>query len=324
MALWIAAACECLLVVVAGTSAVAVAAATLVTASATAIALWGLGTRPRTMAARGRGELWEAPDSAVELSVITPTFNGEAAVPTCLDDIATALGEAGVSHEVILVSDGSTDRTLDAARPYESRGVRVLHYERNRGKGYALRAGLARATGLYVAFIDSDGDLDPRDLVKFLALVRLYDADVVLGSKRHPMSQVEYPPARRLMSWVYHKLVRLTFGLRVRDTQTGVKLIRREALAEVLPRLQEDRFALDLELLVALRQARYRRILEAPVTIRYRFTSTVSWRSVLGIIRDTTAIWCRCYLRGDYEPAQRDARSDPAPYVFPVTTAAEA
>jgi glycosyltransferase involved in cell wall biosynthesis len=178
----------------------------------------------------------------------------------------------------------------------------VLHYERNQGKGYALRTGLARSNGRFVAFIDSDGELDPSDLVRFLTLMRMYRADIVVGSKRHPLSDVSYPWTRRVMSIGYHRIVRLLFGIRVVDTQTGIKLVRREALAEVLPRLVEKRYAFDLELIVALRRAGHRRMLEAPVTIRHEFSSTISGRAVLGVARDTLAVWYRCYVLRQYDP----------------------
>ena len=87
-----------------------------------------------------------------------------------------------------------------------SEGLRVLHYPDRMGKGHALRVGLNEARGRYVAFMDGDGDIDPEGLRPFLTLMELYDPDIVLGSKRHPLSEVTYPPIRRAMSWTYHKL----------------------------------------------------------------------------------------------------------------------
>src|SRR6266498_916426 len=126
--------------------------------------------------------------------------------------------------------------------------------------------------------------------------MRLYQADMVIGSKRHSLSEVSYPWPRRVMSWGYHVLVRILFGLKVTDTQTGLKLVRRDVLAAVLPRLVEKRFAFDLELLVAARRLGFRRVLEAPINLNYQFTSTISPRAVNGILIDTAAIWYRRYL----------------------------
>jgi glycosyltransferase involved in cell wall biosynthesis len=214
------------------------------------------------------------------------------------------LDEAHISHEVILVSDGSTDGTPEVARANGNDALRVIHYERNRGKGFALHTGLSHARGTYVAFIDSDGDLDPRELCRFLQLMQIYDAEMVIGSKRHALSDVSYPWQRRIMSWTYHKLVRVLFGVKASDTQTGIKLVRRDVLAAVLPRLVEKRFAFDLELLVAARRLGFRRLLEAPVTLNFHFTSTISPRAIKGIMLDTAAIWYRRYLLHWYDQPQ--------------------
>jgi hypothetical protein len=130
--------------------------------------------------------------------------------------------------------------------------------------------------------------------------MELYQPDVVLGSKRHPMSHVSYPLNRKIMSWTYHKLTRLLFRVNVRDTQTGLKMIRREVLAAVLPLMLEKRFAFDLELLVVARLLGYTRIFEAPVRIDYRFDSHIGIRQVLQIVIDTLAIFYRRYILGTY------------------------
>jgi len=167
------------------------------------------------------------------------------------------------------------------------------------GKGKAVRAGLARGRGRYLGFIDGDGDVPPELLAEFVEVVQQRHPDVVLGSKRHPDSQVVYPVARRLYSWGYQQLVRTLFHLDVRDTQAGIKLVRREVLADVLPLMVEQGYAFDLEMLVIARRLGHRDLVEAPVRIGIRFSSTVSRRVVVGMLRDTFAIWWR--LRsGDY------------------------
>jgi hypothetical protein len=101
--------------------------------------------------------------------------------------------------------------------------------------------------------------------------------------------------------------VRLGFRLNIKDTQTGIKLIRRDVLAAVLPRMVEKRFAFDLELFVIARRLGYKRFLEAPIRLRHQFTSTVSWRSVYRSLLDTMAIWYRLrvlhFYDGDQAPA---------------------
>jgi hypothetical protein len=102
------------------------------------------------------------------------------------------------------------------------------------------------------------------------------------------------------MSWVYHKMTRALFLVNVRDTQTGFKLIRRDVLSAVLPRMLEKRYAFDLELLVVARQLGFDRIFEAPVRIDYRFSSQVVPTTALRILVDTIAIFYRRYILNTY------------------------
>jgi hypothetical protein len=245
------------------------------------------------------GEAVARPVNGIELSIIVPCHN---AGPGLRDFLARLEGELSVvgSYEIVVVSDGSTDETLVIARELASPTLRVVHYPERSGKGHALRVGLSRAQGHYVGFIDSDGDIDPQAIGPFLSLMRLYEPDIVLGSKRHPMSQVAYPGLRRVMSWVYHKLTRLLFRVNVRDTQTGLKVIRREVLAAVLPRMFEKRYAWDLELLVVARMLGFTKVFEAPVRIEYRFSSQVNPNAAFRITLDSVAIFYRRFILNSY------------------------
>lgn len=257
--------------------------------------------RPEHMSA-GRATGLRGP-ADLELSVVVPCYNAGSGLRDVLERLLRQLAEPQ-TFEIIVVSDGSTDETGDVARALASEGVRVIEHPVREGKGHALRLGLQEARGRYVAFCDADGDISPDALQPFVALMRLYEPDVVIGSKRHPLSDVYYPPLRRLLSWTYHKLVRVLFRVNVRDTQTGFKLIRRDVLVDVLPRLLEKRYAFDLEFLVVARSLGYGRVFEAPVKIEYRFASKVDLRETIGIGLDTLAIFYRHYILNTYR--QRD------------------
>jgi len=248
-------------------------------------------------------------DADLDLTVVVPYYNpGRLLVPT-VERILEVLDRSGTSYEVIAVSDGSTDgsdRELDELARAKPRVSNVV-LARNQGKGAALRVGLARGRGRYLGFIDADGDLDPVLLESFQAMVRLYEPDIILGSKRHPLSEVEYPLLRRVYSWGYQQVVHLGFRLNIRDTQTGIKLVRRDVLAAVLPRMVEKRFAFDLELFVIARRLGYKRFLEAPIRLRHQFTSTVSWKAVYRALLDTMAIWYRLRVLHFYDGEQGPA-----------------
>jgi hypothetical protein len=241
----------------------------------------------------------------LDLSIVLPCHNSGDTISELLAELLNQTAALGAySFEIIVVSDGSSDDTVTRARAFEPT-VRVIERARRQGKGSALRVGLSETLGRYIVYMDSDGDISPDALGPFLALMELYGPDIILGSKRHPMSVVSYPPLRRLMSWTYHHVTRVLFGVKVRDTQTGLKMIRREVLDAVLPRVLEKRYAFDLEFLVVARLLGFTRTFEAPITLSYRFTSGVNARQTLFIIIDTLAIAYRRYILGTYHRSGR-------------------
>jgi glycosyltransferase involved in cell wall biosynthesis len=230
-----------------------------------------------------------------------PFYNPGSRLGGHVAEVVRVLEGAGVSFEVLAVSDGSTDHSEDQLKEISPERLTVVRLTENRGKGTALRAGLSLGRGEYLGFIDADGDLPASLLLNCLDLIAQEHPDIIFGSKRHPRSEVIYPPMRRLYSWGYQQLNRVLFHLPIRDTQTGVKVIRRDVLASVLPRMVEKRFAFDLELFVVARQQGFRNFVEMPVVIGQRYTSTVSLRSVQDLLQDTAAIFYRLRILRFYE-----------------------
>jgi len=229
----------------------------------------------------------------VELSVVIPAYREGKRIYKNVTHLLGELDKLNVSYEVVVVSDGNTDNTVREARRVKSPHVRVFHYPMNVGKGFALSLGVEQSLGDLVTFIDADMELDPANIGTFIDVMQTSDCDAVIGSKRHPESKVSYPALRRLQSAVYQLLVRCLFNLNVRDTQTGLKLFRRQVLQETMPLLAIKRFAFDLELLVVASQLGYRKICEAPITLDYRFESTVNVAAAWHVLWDTCAIFYR-------------------------------
>ena len=249
-----------------------------------------------------RRESGRLPAAELDLTVVMPFFNPGPRLGATVRDVVAVLRSTGATFEVLAVSDGSTDGSEATLPDDEDSGVQLVVLPEHAGKGQAVRAGLARGRGRYLGFIDADGDVPPDLLADFVAIAKVQQPDGVLGSKRHPGSEVVYPLARRVYSWGYQQLVRLLFHLKVRDTQAGIKLVRRDVLEAVLPWMVEQGFVFDLELLVLARRHGYENFVEAPVRILRRFTSTVSARAVVEMLRDTFAIWWRLHVRNDYGP----------------------
>lgn len=233
------------------------------------------------------------------LSVIMPMYNSK--------DIATNIKEAikkldmvGYDYEIVLVDDGSTEKCFDQAKGIKSKKLKVVGYKINKGKGNAIKYGFGFCSGEYIAFVDSGRDIDPSQLSNFIRIMHDNDADIVVGSKRHQDSKVHYPLMRQFMSKVYQIVNYFLFRLNVKDTQVGLKIFKKSILDKVMPKIAVKKFAFDLELLVIARKLNAK-IIEAPVRIRYKFGSTINFKSVFWILWDTAAIFYRDKVLNYYE-----------------------
>jgi dolichol-phosphate mannosyltransferase len=196
------------------------------------------------------------------LSIVIPAYNEERYIGTLLDRIAAVdLSPLGLAKEIIVVDDCSRDRTAEIVSSVRS--VRLQRLERNSGKGRAVRAGIAQATGDYLIIQDADLEYDPRDYVAMLEELTTGRADVVYGSRylgrgRYPHQGLAAYIGGRSLSAVGY----LFTGRYLTDTVTALKLFHRADIA-ALP-LETSGFELDHEI-TARMLARGRRIVEVPI-----------------------------------------------------------
>lgn len=240
----------------------------------------------------------------VKLSVIIPAYKEEKNIGATIKNVAEELIKLPYQSEVIVVVDGSPDKTeekaLAAAKDYPF--VKIRSYSPNRGKGYALTYGVRHAHGELVTFFDAGGDYHPDHIDRFVKLLEIFDADLVVGSKLHPASKVSYPFFRRLMSGSYRLLNRILFNIDVRDTQTGLKVAKTKVLDNILPRVIVKQYAFDLELLVLAKKLGYRRIFEAPVNLDFNaVASGIRAKTIWRMILDTLGIWYRLRITRYYD-----------------------
>lgn len=249
--------------------------------------------------------LWMPANREIDISVVMPAYNPGDALRPAVDRCVSVMRENGIGFELIVVSDGSTDgsmATLEGAGPE----VKIVELPQNRGKGGALHAGFTRARGSWVGFVDSDGDIDPAHLVEYLRIGQQTGADMVYANKRHGGSISASSPIRKVVSFGFSTFVGTLFGLGVNDTQTGCKLMRREVMADVLPRLRETRFAFDLELFVAASTAGYTTAVAAPVELKERMAgSTVTKSTITRTLKDALTVLARRESTATYASALR-------------------
>lgn len=234
----------------------------------------------------------------MKLSVIIPAYKQARTIRKDLAYIQHVLQHLRYDYEMIVVVDGKLDRTWEEAEAFRDNAlqkskIKITGYEKNQGKGHAVRFGMQKATGEYVAFIDAGRDLNPNGLSMLLEHMEWYKADIIVGSKRHPASKISYPPLRRIYSLGYQILVKLLFGLKIRDTQTGMKIFRKEVLDTIMPRLLIKRFAFDIEMLAVANYCGFKKIYEAPITLEYNFSSSINKTVVWNMLWDTAAVFYR-------------------------------
>ncbi|MBA7628099.1 Undecaprenyl-phosphate mannosyltransferase [subsurface metagenome] len=233
-----------------------------------------------------------------KLSILVPAHNEGPHIYGNIREIQRVFDEIGCQYELIIIDDGSKDETYENARKAAKgyNNIMVKRMRKNRGKGRALKYGFRFAKGDLVAFLDADLDLHPDQIQNLFKIMNEEKADVVIGSKRHPESKLKYPWHRKIISNVYFFLIKIIFGLPLRDTQTGIKLFKYEVLKKIFPKVLIKRFAFDLELLVNTHHLGYK-IAEAPITLNYqRFMGRIGLRTIYHTWWDTMAIFYRMYI----------------------------
>lgn len=246
----------------------------------------------------------------MRLSIIIPAYNEEENIKKSLHSVITALAGSWVDWEIIVWDDGSQDKTTSNALAFENFYCQVKVYGTtyNQGKGNALVRAFSKVNPQsdYVLFMDADLELQSGHLNYFLEEAR-NDVDIVMSSKFHPHSFVNYPFYRRFLSWGYYQLIRLLFGLPCRDTQTGLKMFKYQILAQIIPKIAVKTYAYDIEILALAHQAGYT-IKEIPVVILSHKTvllyhgkrGRIKLIDILKMAYDTFCIWYRI-KKGRYE-----------------------
>lgn len=193
------------------------------------------------------------------LSVIIPAYNEEPRLVSTLERIDEYLRARDYDYELIVASDGSRDGTVRVARRWQPPGslLTVIDRKENRGKGYTVREGAARARGEYILFSDADLSTPIEELEKFLPLFS-DGSEIVIGSRSMKGSDVvvHQPFYREMMGRVFNRMVQILAVPGIVDTQCGFKCFTRKAVEAIFPRCLIDGFAFDVEILFLARKLR--------------------------------------------------------------------
>lgn len=246
------------------------------------------------------------------VSILVPVYNMEKNIERNINILTEKISPFISNFEIIISDDGSEDNSKNAIEKIcnENKNIIGVYSKENHGKGNALKRACEIANGKYIIFCDGDMEIDPSQLENFFDIMRKENADIVIGSKRHKNSVVNYSNVRKLISFVYFMFVKIFFHLPIQDTQTGLKLFKREAIINVFPRILVKAFAYDLEVLVAC-NSNGKKIASAPVIVNpnrhFGFIKlSVLWKTFI----DTLAIFYRLNIVKFYKDLFEELKSD--------------
>lgn len=230
-----------------------------------------------------------------KVSILVPVYNIENKIKDNILYLKKSVSSFLLDYEIVLSDDGSKDNTLSKLIELEKEhdNIIVVYSEINQGKGHALKRASEKASGEYIVFCDGDMEIEPRHIELFFEIMQKENADVVIGSKRHKDSKVNYSLIRKVISFIYFMFVKIFFNLPIKDTQTGLKLFKRSAIINVFQRILVKAFAYDLEVLVAC-NLNNKKIVSAPVIVNpNRNFGFIPLKVLFSTFIDTIAIFYR-------------------------------
>lgn len=239
------------------------------------------------------------------LSLVIPAYNEGRHIYDNLLTVCGTVEKFCDTFELIPVNDGSKDNTgaeIIRASETDSR-IHPVSYETNRGKGGAIIEGVSHAQYPLIGFLDADLDLSPSHFEDFLLTLNNTGCDIVIGSKMHKESKLEYPMARRIFSLCYYLMLKVLFGLKIKDTQTGVKLYRSDLIKDIAPQLKTKGFAFDIEIL-ALAASMGAKIVERPITLEFTRANSfgrIKFKDIWKMFTDTVSIWWNLRIKHRYK-----------------------
>lgn len=228
------------------------------------------------------------------LSVIIPAYNEERRLPKTLEEIDKYLSRQGYDYEILVINDGSKDRTVEIAKNLapKIKNLTVTGYEQNRGKGFAVRFGMLEAKGDYRLFTDADNSTSINQIEKMWPEFEK-GFDIVIGS-RDVKGAVLNPPQPWIRQIIlgegfklYRKIIIDLWG--IEDTQCGFKCFKKSAAENIFPKCKIDRFAFDPEILI-IGKSSGEKIKEIPVYWKNDLESKVKLKSMFSMALDLLKI----------------------------------
>jgi glycosyltransferase involved in cell wall biosynthesis len=211
----------------------------------------------------------------MKISLIIPAYNEARRIGDTLNDYYNAFRDELVDFEIIVEMDGCTDNTGEIVKEYGKgfANIRTIESEQRLGKGGGIKKGFLTAKGEIIGFTDADNSTQTKEFIKLIRALELNGADIVVGNRYSGVNSI--PLVRKVFSRGFNLLVKLLFGLHMRDTQCGAKAFRRGAVKELLSHLVIDDFTFDVNFLYAAKKQGFT-IKEVDIEWEYREGSKVN------------------------------------------------
>ncbi len=239
------------------------------------------------------------PENKLSISAFFPAYNDAGTITSMVITVLLTLRELTDDYEVIVVNDGSRDHTPDVLdelmRVYPNE-VRIVHHPQNRGYGGALRTGFASATKEWVFYTDGDAQYDPRELQRLAERVTP-EVDLINGWK----IERNDPVHRIVIGKIYQYIIKLSFGLKLKDVDCDFRLMRRKIFDQV--ELTSDSGVICVEMMKKIQDAGFR-LAETPVHHFHRAygkSQFFNFRRLLRVARDLSKLWVRLILRREHQ-----------------------
>lgn len=240
-----------------------------------------------------------------KLTIVMPCYNEEKHIKENLIKTRKIISKEIKNFEIICVDDGSTDNSWQEIKKASKliKELKIFHYSKNMGKGYALQAGTELANSEYTAFLDSDLELNPKFILDYLKLATETGADAVIASKMHKDSNINYPFTRKIFSYSYYIFLKILFKLNIKDTQTGLKLFKTQTIKDAMSKVLVKKYAFDIEVLAIINNNKGL-IVDAPIDLiftREHAMGRIKIKDIFCMFKDTLAIFYRLKILKYYD-----------------------
>jgi len=230
----------------------------------------------------------------IELSIIIPAFNEARDIEANVRQLSQKLDTLKLAYEIILVNDGSTDKTLDTMHRMKNAHLTILTYDHNKGKGHAVHLGMEKAQGQYHLFMDADLSTSLDALEIFLNHMRRNDYDMIIGDRQSNRQQqrLAQPFHRRILGKIFIVLSCICVGKIITDFNCGFKIFSKETSKLLFSQQRIYNWAFDTEI-IYIAILNKKRIGQIPVVWNHHPSSTVKpWRDVFTSLYDLVRIKC--------------------------------